>query len=124
MGRGLVISKDGQEWTFTDAEAEKISNCSEFIQSLIEQEMEINEDSEDDITISIDSPYFTSLEVGKAIDYLKHHEFKPPLYGKVSIYILNTYLCSVLVYEDKEINKLWNSMCHMYSSIDKLVLKS
>ena len=85
MGRGLIITKDGEEWTFTDAEAEQISNCSEFIQSLIEQELEINEDSEDDITIPIDSADFSKEEVAKAIEYLKHHNFKPPLYGKVSI---------------------------------------
>lgn len=89
MGRGLIITKDGEEWTFNETEAEQISNCSEFIQSLIEQELEINEDSEDDITIAIESADFTKDEVAKAIDYLKHHSFKPPLYGKVRIQYFN-----------------------------------
>lgn len=64
MGRGLIISKDGEEWTFNDTEAASLSKCSEFIQSLIEQELEINEDSEEDIRIDIDVTDFSKVEVG------------------------------------------------------------
>lgn len=92
MARGLVITKDDKEWTFNADEASKISGCSDFIQSLIEQEQEINEDSEEDIRITIESPDFTKDEVEKAIGYLRHHGFKPPLYGKVKLgFLLPTY---------------------------------
>lgn len=83
MARGLVITKDDKEWTFNADETTKIAGCSEFIQSLVEQEMEINEDSEEDIKVTIESSDFTGDEVEKAISYLRHHSFKPPLYGKV-----------------------------------------
>ena len=87
MGKGLKITIGDEEFAFDHEETQNLCKCSEFVHSQVEQEIELNgEDGEEeggDLEIPIDVPNFGKAEVKKAVEYLRHHKYSPPVYGKV-----------------------------------------
>jgi hypothetical protein len=86
MSVAAVLTMGDREWRFTADEVRLLRECSLIVGQQLDERESLDPDNTDDLEIPLEggpSQQFKVEHVDKAVDYLRHHNFKPPTYGKV-----------------------------------------
>jgi hypothetical protein len=91
----IDIQIEDETISFPPTHSQKLSACSELIRSLMEERDDLDPDNTDSILVTIDTHDFRMEHIRKTIDYLEHHNYNPPKYGKIISHDLRKNLADV-----------------------------